>query len=176
MYEGRERRKHPRIKCNLPVDLIPPDSAVPVRGTVANLSTGGMLAVLFRPIPYFGLEPYEARFRLGEIEVALRGNWEVRGNARVVALEFLPGQEQQITHVRAYIREHLMADDGPTGRTTRRVTLPRRDEAITIRRMLKQGTAGACDPYLDESLEPAKAAGGGAIRTRLAGIARILGF
>ncbi len=176
MYEGIERRKHPRIKCNLPVDLIPPDSTVPVRGTIANIGTGGLLAVLFRPIPYFGLEPYEARFRAGDVDLALEANWEVRGNARVVALEFLPGQEQAITLLRTYIREHLMDDDEPTGRTTRRVTLPRRDEAITIRRMLRQGAAGACDPYLDESLEPARVAAGGVLRTRLAGIARILGF
>ncbi len=176
MYEGPERRKHPRVKCQVPVDLVPPDGSAPVRGTIANISPGGLLAVLFRPIPYFGLEPYEARFRLGERDVAVKGTWEVRGNARVVALDFQAGQEAAITSIRGYVREHLRDEDRVTGRTTRRVTLPRRDEAITIRRMLRQGAVGACDPYLEEALEPVVAGQVPTLKNRLANIARILGF
>lgn len=176
MYEGPERRKHPRVNCQIPVDLVPPDGSAPVRGTIANISPGGLLAVLFRPISYFGLEPYEARFRLGECDVAIRGTWEVRGNTRVVALDFQSGQESAVSLVRGFVREHLRDDERPTGRTTRRVTLPRRDEAITIRRMLKQGAVGACDPYLEEALEPALAGARPTLRNRLADIARILGF
>lgn len=176
MYEGPERRRHPRVSCQIPVELVPPDGMTPIRGTIANISPGGLLAVLFRPISYFGLEPYEARFRLGERDVAIRGNWEVRGNARVVALDFLGGQEPAVTAIRAYVREHLRDGDGPTGRTTRRVTLPRRDEAITIRRMLRHGAPGACDPYLEDTPESAPAGGRPTLKNRLAGIARILGF
>jgi hypothetical protein len=176
MYEGQERRKHPRVKCSLPVQLIAPDGSGAVKGTIANIGPGGLLAVLFRPIPYFGLEPYEARFRIGEVEVALKGGWEVRGNARVVALDFRPGQEAMVSHVRGYVREHLMDEERPTGRTTRRVTLPRRDEAITIRRMLKQGNAGACDPFLEEPQEAAVGGTRNPIRTSLASLARILGL
>lgn len=177
MYEGIERRKHPRVKTQIPIELIAPDGSGAVRGTIMNLSSGGMLAVLFKPVSYFGLDPHVAKFKLNDRDHEFRVNCDVRGNVRVVALEYQAGQELLLPVIRSYIREALMADDSPTGRTTRRVTMPRRDEAITIRRMLKHGRAvGGCDPYLEEPLTATATAGGGGWKAGIVGIARLLGL
>ncbi|MBI6545916.1 MAG: hypothetical protein HY692_03920 [Cyanobacteria bacterium NC_groundwater_1444_Ag_S-0.65um_54_12] len=142
-YQGPDRRKHPRHNCHLPLELLPPDHSLPLRGTIVNLGSGGLLAALYRPLTYYGLEPYLAQFWLRGQEIRIAGDWEVRCNARVVALDFLTGQDSAVFNILAYLREVTEAKYRPTGQTTRRVTYPRRAEAITVRRMLEQLALGA---------------------------------
>lgn len=49
---GSDRRRHPRIKCFMAVEIRVDDAAAPLWGNLANTSVGGCLVETATPVPY----------------------------------------------------------------------------------------------------------------------------
>jgi c-di-GMP-binding flagellar brake protein YcgR len=68
-----ERRKHPRVSVELPLDYSPMDGKEIHKGTAANTSEGGLLAYLPEAIGIGALLKIEILFVRGSEQVMIRG-------------------------------------------------------------------------------------------------------
>jgi hypothetical protein len=115
--------------------LSSPDGGQVYKGVSAELDAGGLVFIAHDPVAWHGFEPMDLVLPCPEGLVTVKVQWEIRGHARVWRLDFVAGQDELLSGYR-----QLLAESGgvATGKTTRRVTEPRRDEAATIRRMLRR--------------------------------------
>ncbi|MBM3258724.1 MAG: hypothetical protein FJY99_03135 [Candidatus Sericytochromatia bacterium] len=122
-------------RIQLPLVLSSPDGGQVYKGVSAELDARGLVFIAHDPVAWHGFEPMNLALPCPEGLVTVKVHWEIRGHARVWRLDFVAGQEDVLSGYR-----QLLADAAgvATGRTTRRVTEPRRDEAATIRRMLRR--------------------------------------
>lgn len=122
-------------RLQLPLSLSAPDESVSYRGVSTELDEHGLVFLSHSPVAWHGFEPLKLTLPCGSGPVEVLVHWEIRGHARVWRLDFVEGQEDKLAEYRALLSG---APQSGTGRTTRRVTEPRRDEATTIRRMLRR--------------------------------------
>jgi len=109
-----ERRKHPRIKVELPLDYSPVESEEPAGGIVANASEGGLLVYLPEAIEVGTLLKIEILFvkglALNMIKAIVKVVWldlaakKAWGEYRY-GLEFQSFQEGDIRKLKALLRE-----------------------------------------------------------------------
>ncbi|MEB3237513.1 MAG: hypothetical protein VKO64_07805 [Candidatus Sericytochromatia bacterium] len=122
-------------RIQLPLELLTPDGAECYKGVSAEMDAQGLVFIAHVPVTWHGFEPMQLRLPAPDGLLTVLVHREMCGHARVWRLDFVAGQEDLLA---PYLALLLPRGERATGRTTRRITEPRRDEAATIRRMLRR--------------------------------------
>lgn len=69
-FAGNDRRKSPRVKCSISVEIHPPGATV-IRGNASDLSHGGCFVELPMPLPLD--TKFDLALWLGDIKLKLQG-------------------------------------------------------------------------------------------------------
>lgn len=95
-----ERRKHPRVACNVPVELRPPDEAK-MFGKASDLSAGGCFIEM--PIPFPVGAGFEMILWIGETKLQLQGEVASSAPGFGIGVRFLGLSPQAQTLLRKHV-------------------------------------------------------------------------
>ena len=95
-FSGNDRRKSPRVKCSIPVEIRPPEATV-IRGKASDLSHGGCFVEMPMPLPID--TKFDIALWLGDIKLKLQGQVASAAPGFGIGVRFLnlsPGNQEAL--------------------------------------------------------------------------------